>query len=161
MMWRKCNAFIYSSLFCEWISYETRLKENDYTYNRFYLLKCRGIYRIWNERSLPMKKRLSIFLISILMLSASFVFADKASADTTNNWMFYGSACTDNKYAASTINYIFAKYPNGTQWKGNGQCYGYALKICDILSAKQKEEHYDNLRFTKKNLIYTRNVVYL
>lgn len=100
-----------------------------------------------------MQKTLSILLISVLILTTPGLFLDKAYADSTNNWMFYGSDCSDNKYASSTINYIIAKYPNGTQWKGDGQCYGYALKICDILSKKQKEEHYKNLRFTKKNLL--------
>lgn len=100
-----------------------------------------------------MKKLLSICLISLLVASTPMAFVDRSYADSTNNWMFYGSDCTDNKFAASAINYIFAKYPNGTQWQGDGQCYGYALNICDILSKKQKEEHYEGLRFTKKNLL--------
>ena len=102
-----------------------------------------------------MKKILAIFLISVLISSVPMAFVDATYADSTNNWMFYGSSCSDNKYAASTINYIMAKYPNGTQWKGDGQCYGYALKVCDILSKKQKEVHYKKLRFTKKNLLKT------
>ena len=102
-----------------------------------------------------MKKLLSILFISLLCLTVPACFSDKAFADSTNNWMFDGFDCTDNKYAASTINYIFAKYPNSTQWQGPSQCYGYALKICDILSAKQKEKHYSGLRFTKKNLLKT------
>lgn len=100
-----------------------------------------------------MKKFLSILLISVFILSTPAISADMTYADSTNHWMFYGSNCTDDKTAASAINYIIAKYPNGTQWKGDGQCYGYALKICDLLSKKQKEVRYKNLRFTKKNLL--------
>ncbi len=100
-----------------------------------------------------MKRFLSIFLISILIWSAPAVFIDNSHADSTNNWMFYGSDCTSNKTAASAINYIFAKYPNGSQWQGDGQCYGYALKISSILAAKQKEEHYGSLKLTKKNFL--------
>ena len=102
-----------------------------------------------------MKRLLSILLISVFILSTAVIPVDKAYADSTNNWMFYGSDCTDNKFASSAINYVFAKYPNGTQWKGDGQCYGYALKICDIFSKKQTEKHYNKLRFTKKNLLKT------
>ncbi|MBR3786033.1 MAG: hypothetical protein IKJ77_06495 [Firmicutes bacterium] len=100
-----------------------------------------------------MKKALSILLISIFILSVPGVTLDKAHADAAGTWMFDGSDCTTNQWGASTINYVIAKYPNGTQWQGAGQCYGYALHICDIFSKKQKEEHYKNLRFTKKNLL--------
>lgn len=102
-----------------------------------------------------MKKILSILLISVLILTTPVFFADKAYADPAGSWMFDGSDCTENQWGASTINYVIARYPNGTQWQGDGQCYGYALKICDIFSKSQKENYYQNLRFTKKNLLKT------
>ena len=100
-----------------------------------------------------MKHFLSVLLISILILSTPVLSLDKVHADAAGSWMFDGFDCTDNQWAASTINYIIAKYPNGTQWKGDGQCYGYALKISGILADEQKEEHYGSLKLTKKNLL--------
>lgn len=100
-----------------------------------------------------MKRLLSILLISVFILSTAVIPVDKAYADSTNNWMFYGSDCSNNKWAMSAINYIIAKYPNGTQWKGESQCYGYAMKISDILAKKQEEEYYKGLKFTKKNFL--------
>lgn len=101
-----------------------------------------------------MKRILSILLISVLTLTASVVFVDNSYAtEKPTDWYFTGSECTNNAVAASTIDYIQAKYPTGSVYKGAGECYGWAEKISNMLSAKRSTKHYTALRFNKKNLL--------
>lgn len=101
-----------------------------------------------------MKRILSILLISVLVLTTSVVFADNSYASAMPaNWQFTGAHCTSNKVAASTIDYIQARYPNNTQYKGSGECWGWAEKISTMLASKRSTKYYKGLPFTEENLL--------
>lgn len=101
-----------------------------------------------------MKRVLSILLISVLVLTSSVVFVDRSyAAVMPADWQFTGAYCTSNKVAASTIDYIQAKYPNNTQYKGSGECWGWAEKISTMLSASRSTKYYKGLPFTEENLL--------
>lgn len=101
-----------------------------------------------------MKKSLSIILIAALFFTGITFIPEKTYAATKpSDWYFTGAECTTNSVAASTIDYIQAKHPTGSVYKGSGECYGWAEKISNMLSAKRSTKYYTGLRFNKKNLL--------
>ncbi len=101
-----------------------------------------------------MKKIISILLITALMLTSISLVPDHTYAATKPaDWYFTGAQCTKNSAAASTIDYIQAKHPTGSVYKGSGECYGWAEKISTMLASKRSTKYYTGLKFTKKNLL--------
>ncbi len=100
-----------------------------------------------------MKKLLSILLITVMTLTGISFTTDIASAATMGDWAFMGTHCTSNRAAYSTINYLQAKYPHSTQYKGSGECYGWAEKVSTMLSSKRTAKYYKGLKFTKTNFL--------
>ena len=101
-----------------------------------------------------MKKLLSIILMTALLLTGiTFVPQTTYAAEKPSDWYHTGAECTSNSVAASTIDYIQAKYPTGSVYTGSGECYGWAEKISNMLSARRSTKQYNGLKFNKKNLI--------
>lgn len=101
-----------------------------------------------------MKKFISTLLITALILTGiSFVPAAAYAAEKPSEWYHTGKECTSNAAAASTIDYIQAKYPTGSVYTGSGECWGWAEKISNMLSAKRSTKYYNGLKFNKKNLV--------
>lgn len=101
-----------------------------------------------------MKRFLSILLATAFVFSGiTFVPEKTYAAAKPADWYFTGAECTKNTVAASTIDYIQAKHPTGSVYKGSGECYGWAEKISNMLSAKRSTKYYTGLRFNKKNLL--------
>ena len=85
-----------------------------------------------------MKKIISILLMAALLVTGFTFVPEKTYAATKPaDWYFTGAECTSNSAAASTIDYIQAKHPTGSVYKGSGECYGWAEKISKMLSAKR------------------------
>ena len=97
-----------------------------------------------------MKRCLSIFLAIALICSTIIMTTEPANASTAD-WEFTGATCTSNVAAASTINYIRAKHDQYSQYKGSGQCFGWAEKVGNMLAAERSYKEYKNLKFNKKN----------
>lgn len=97
-----------------------------------------------------MKKLLSIFLAVALVFSTVIVTTEPAKA-ATSDWLFYGSTCTSNSSAASTINYVLAKYDQYSTYTGSGECFGWTERVCNLLAAERSTKYYDDLKFTVKN----------
>lgn len=85
----------------------------------------------------------TILITALLFSTAAVTFA----GSETNR--FDGADCTENEYAAATIDYIMAKYQHKKNFDGPGQCWGYAEKIKDTLADDVKTTTYNGLRFTK------------
>ncbi|MBR3786032.1 MAG: hypothetical protein IKJ77_06490 [Firmicutes bacterium] len=101
-----------------------------------------------------MKKILSVLLSAALLLTGiAFVPEVSYAAQKPSDWYHTGAECTSNAAAASTIDYIQAKYPTGSVYKGSGECWGWTEKICNMLAAKRSTKSYSGLKFNKKNLI--------
>ena len=101
-----------------------------------------------------MKKLLSVLLSAALLLSGIiFVPETTYAAEKPSDWYHTGAECTSNAAAASTIDYIQAKYPTGSVYQGSGECWGWTEKICNMLAAKRSTKSYTGLKFNKKNLI--------
>lgn len=97
-----------------------------------------------------MKKLISIFL-AVMLIGSSMAITTSPAHASTADWQFYGSTCTSNASAASTINYIRAKYDQYSQYKGSGECWGWAEKVGNMLAAERSTKYYKGLKFTKKN----------
>jgi len=97
-----------------------------------------------------MKRLVSIFLAAMLAFSTVIVTTEPVKASTAD-WEFTGATCTSNASAASTINYIRAKHDQYSQYKGSGQCFGWAEKVGNMLAAERSYKEYKSLRFNKKN----------
>lgn len=97
-----------------------------------------------------MKRLLSILLAAALAVSTVIMTSESVNA-TTADWAFTGATCTSNASAASTINYIRAKYDQYSQYKGSGQCFGWAEKVGNMLASQRSYKEYKNLKFNKKN----------
>jgi len=97
-----------------------------------------------------MKKLISMFL-AVILIGSSFVITTAPVHASTADWQFYGSTCTSNSAAASTISYIRAKYDQYSQYKGTGECWGWAEKVSNLLAAERSIKYYSGLKFTKKN----------
>jgi len=99
-----------------------------------------------------MKKRLSAFIITTLVLTTTVLSGVQANAATAD-WSYAGKDCTSNSSASATIDYIQAKYPEGTKYKGSGECYGWAEKISTMLAKKRSTKKYTGLKFNKNNFL--------
>lgn len=97
-----------------------------------------------------MKRLLSIFLATMLAFSTVIITTEPVKASTAD-WEFFGSSCTSNASAASTINYIRAKYDQYSTYTGSGQCYGWTEKVCNMLAASRKTTYYTGKKFNKSN----------
>lgn len=97
-----------------------------------------------------MKRLLSMVLAAMLVLSTVIITTEPVSA-ATSDWQFYGSTCTSNSSAASTINYIRAKYDHYSKYTGSGECYGWAEKVGNMLASSRSYKEYTALKFNKKN----------
>lgn len=97
-----------------------------------------------------MKKITSIFL-AVMLIGSSFAITTSPVNASTADWQFYGSTCTSSASAASTINYIRAKYDQYSQYKGTGECWGWAEKVGNMLASERSITYYEGLKFTKKN----------
>ena len=97
-----------------------------------------------------MKKLLSFVLAAALAFSTVVVTTEPVNAATTD-WSFNGYTCTSNASAASTINYILAKYEQFDTYTGSGQCYGWAEKVGNMLAASRSTKYYSGLKFNKTN----------
>ena len=96
-----------------------------------------------------MKKRLMTAVLIIALTVCFIPFGTAEASASTYMWAYDGSTCTSNAGAASTINYLMKKYPNLGHYKGTGQCWGYAEKICTALASSRSTKYYSNYRMTK------------
>lgn len=81
-----------------------------------------------------MKRKITVLLMAVVMVFTILPFnMDEAHAYDVG---FTGKDCTSSSIAASTIDYITAKYELFSKWKGSGQCYGYAEKINSLLASE-------------------------
>ncbi len=99
-----------------------------------------------------MKRFLSIFLAVTLAFSTVILTTEPVKASTAD-WDFFGSTCTSSASAASTINYIRAKYDQYSQYKGSGQCFGWAEKVGNMLAAERSYKEYKKLKFNRQNFL--------
>lgn len=97
-----------------------------------------------------MKKLISI-LLTVMLVGSSLVVSTSPVHASTADWQFYGSTCTSSASASSTINYIRAKYDQYSEYKGTGECWGWAEKVSNMLAAERSIKYYSGLKFTKKN----------
>ena len=97
-----------------------------------------------------MKKLISMFL-TVMLVTSSMIISTAPVHASTADWEFTGSTCTSSASAASTINYIRAKYDQYSQYKGTGECWGWAEKVGNMLAAERSAKYYSGLKFTKKN----------
>lgn len=97
-----------------------------------------------------MKKLISMFL-TVMLVTSSMIISTAPVHASTADWEFTGSTCTSSASAASTINYIRAKYDQYSQYKGTGECWGWAEKVSNMLAAERSAKYYSGLKFTKKN----------
>lgn len=102
-----------------------------------------------------MKKKLSLILTVALLLTSLVVTSVPVSGISVspNRAWFTGADCTDNAYAASTIDYIRAKYPQMSLDEDYSQCFGWAEKVRELLGSKFSYKEYVGLKFTKKNFL--------
>ena len=80
-----------------------------------------------------MKKKLTALIMTVVMAVA--IVPLNVSEVHAYDVGFTGRDCTTSSVAASTIDYITAKYKLYSTWKGSGQCWGYAEKINSLLGA--------------------------
>ena len=99
-----------------------------------------------------MKKIISLLLAILLVGSTCLITAEPIHASTAD-WQFTGATCTTNSAAASTINYIRAKYDQYSTYTGSGQCFGWAEKVGNMLAAERSTKYYKNYKFTKKSFL--------
>lgn len=98
-----------------------------------------------------MKRKLLVVLMAFVMLVAYIpMMTAPVSAYSTSD--FKGKDCTSDTYAAASIDYVMAKYPQWSSWKLGGQCWGYAEKVCDIIGSSWSTTYY-NKKLTKKNVL--------
>lgn len=98
-----------------------------------------------------MKRRiLTAFLAVILSVTALPLFTAEADA-YSEGATYRGSDCTDNENAATIIDYLMVRYPHGKAFDSAGTCWGYAVKINELLADDNKTSYYNGLRFTKAN----------
>lgn len=102
-----------------------------------------------------MKKKLSLLLMAMLICTSVFAFAEPSQAISVspNRAWFTGADCTDNKYVASTIDYIRAKHPQLSLDETYSQCFGWAEQVREILGKEFYYKEYVGLKFTKKNFL--------
>lgn len=96
------------------------------------------------------RKILTAFLAVILSATALPLFTAEAQA-YSEGATFRGSDCTDNVNAAAAIDYVMSRYSHGKAFDSAGTCWGYAVKINDLLADDNKTSYYNGLRFTKAN----------
>lgn len=89
--------------------------------------------------------------MAIVMLVAYMPMA-AVTASAWSDGTFTGKDCKSDSYAAASIDYVMAKYPIYSKWKGSGQCWGYAEKVCDIIGASTSTKYYTGKKFNKKNV---------
>ncbi|MGN0658105.1 MAG: hypothetical protein ACI4LA_00730 [Emergencia sp.] len=92
---------------------------------------------------------LTALILTVVMLPAGTVSVYAFEEGIT----FSGSTCTSDDYAASAIDYLFGRYRHHTQFDSGGQCFGYAVKVNDLLTDVNNTRYYDGLRFNRKNFL--------
>lgn len=98
-----------------------------------------------------MKRKLTVILMAIVMLVAYMPIA-VSPVSAWSDGSFKGKECVKDSYAASAIDYVMARYPIHSTWKGSGQCWGYAERVCDILGASTSTKYYTGKKLNKKNV---------
>lgn len=94
---------------------------------------------------------LIIMLLAVSTMAVDFATAESISEEIVvseqDEWeMDYGSfmdLTRPEDYAM--MRYIQDLYPQGSQWKDGGQCYGYAVKVNSILGQRNKVKDFVNL----------------
>ncbi|MGC2872862.1 hypothetical protein ACDL92_06225 [Ihubacter sp. mB4P-1] len=96
------------------------------------------------------RKIMAAFLAAILSMTAMPFFTVQTYAYSEGS-TFEGKDCTDNENAAAAIDYLMNRYPHGKTFDSPGTCWGYAVKINDLLADSSRSSYYNGLRFTKTN----------
>ncbi|MGF6376747.1 fibronectin type 3 domain-containing protein [Clostridiales Family XIII bacterium PM5-7] len=101
-------------------------------------------------------KRIIVSIVLSLTLVLSGIctsWADTSSLVTSQAALekLSGKACTSNITAAASIDYVLAKYKDGSIYPGAGECWGYAEKVSSILASSRSTKFYTGLKFSKTN----------
>lgn len=96
-----------------------------------------------------MKSKIKSTVMILLLTTALLITQAVVAFGGSETSRFDGKDCTDNQYAAASIDYVMAKYQHKKNFNGPGQCWGYAEKVKETLADDVKTTTYKGLRFTK------------
>ena len=98
-----------------------------------------------------MKRKLLTALLTVILSVTALPFFTAEAEAYSEGATYRGSDCTDNENAAAAIDYLMGRYPHGKAFDSAGTCWGYAVKVNDLLADDNKTSYYNGLRFTKAN----------
>ena len=98
-----------------------------------------------------MKRKILTAVLAVCLSVTALPFATVEADAYSEGATYRGSDCTDNENAEAAIDYLMARYPHGKAFDSAGTCWGYAVKINELLADDNKTSYYNGLRFTKAN----------